>query len=35
MLNFIAGFIVGALACQAIITYHNWRQRQKDGGSDY
>jgi len=25
MLNFIAGFIVGALACPAIITYHNWR----------
>ena len=30
MTNLLA-FIAGALACPALITWHNWRQRRRGG----
>lgn len=31
MTLFLIGFVAGAVACPAIISYHNWRQRRRGG----
>jgi hypothetical protein len=28
MIVFVCGFVIGALACPALITLHNWRARR-------